>query len=50
MYPELSFNIIMFPWVMGIALHQETFFQIILGLNTLGINHLLLDSPESDSD
>lgn len=34
---------------MWIVLHQETFFFFnVLGLNTLGINCLLLDSPKSD--
>lgn len=48
MDPALSFNVIMCPCAVGIVLHQETFFPIILDLNALGINHLLLDSLKSD--
>ena len=48
MYSELSLNEIMLPCAMGIVLDQEALFQTILGLNTLGINRLLLDSLKSD--
>ena len=42
MYPEQSFNVIMFPCPMGIILHQQTFSQIVLGFKRLGIKCLLL--------
>lgn len=49
MCPELSLSGITFSREPGILLYQESFFfQIVLGLNTLGINRLLLDSPTSN--
>lgn len=51
-YPELSFNAIIFFFfcVLGIVLHQEMCFQMILGLNTLSVNALAPDSRRSDPD
>lgn len=47
--PELSFNVIMFLSAPGIVLHKEMLFQVVLGLNTLGMNRCLsLDSLKPD--
>lgn len=44
MCPELNFYVISLSYAPEIVLYQETFFQIILGLNLLGINYLRSDS------
>jgi hypothetical protein len=50
MYPELSFNVIVLSCVLGIVLHQKTFFQIILHLNVPEGNCLASDFLTFDPD
>lgn len=43
MYPELSFNVIMLSCAPEIV-HQDTFSQIMLGLNILAVNSVTSES------